>query len=246
MIPRLALFSLMAMTALGTSAKEFSTATLAPCVGKQFVQLQDAPVAVSSKDSPEAVCMTRRHLSVCRTMLDGDQPDNRTMKITVSLNGSVTQEWFESADPAYLKHIHVFVAQSKETNPPIVVATQQSESQGMGVQEWLVNAITISGRHTFTTSELGSMGSLVFDRTKPSLACKILLTRWESRQTKSGERLYLVGKLVGMDSDASQNRKAGHAMSRRLDRHLEQLRAANPSSRPLSYFARPVHSKMPH
>lgn len=242
MIFRFVLSALLATAALTTSAEASSLNALASCVGRQFAQLQETNPVDQSKDSAAAICMGRQSISVCRRMLEGDQAGDNTMKISLSIDGSVIREWLESADPAYLRRIHVFVKQDsnqKKTLPPqIIVATQQSESQGMGVQEWQVNVIDSTGHQTFKSSEFGPTGSLVFDRSKRTPACELLLTRWESRQTRAGERLFLMGDLVELETSRSRERAPKPLASRRLDRHLAQLRAIAPPSRPLSYFTR--------
>lgn len=226
---------LIGITSMEVASQEAHHPHLTSCVGRQYVMAQ--PAAPANTVESARTCHTLGDISVCRVGLNDTQEDNATIKVMVLLNGGLVQEWRESADPAYFDQMHVLVRrQAKGVAPTVIVTTQQAESQGMGVQEWAINVLNLSGpvtRRTFVTAELGPTGFLVADPRQASPVCKLLLTQWESRETAHGERLFL--KIYLADPHRTD---PNTALLRRLrfDKRLERLRQSAPSDRPLRYM----------
>lgn len=225
----------VAAALIGSMACAYAGLSPAPkltsCVGTQYLALnRERPGTTLTVD---AVCLTSNSLRVCRRLLTEEDSNNETTELTVESNGQVIQKWNESSDPRYLSQIHVFRAIQESTL--LIVATQQSESQGMGIQEWSVNTIAMDKyvRHTYSTTEFGPQGSLVLDKANPSSkSCSLLSTHWATQSTRQGDRLFLIGKLIDLDTGIALS----STLTKRFDRKLKLQRESAPADRPLRYF----------
>ncbi len=203
-------------------------AGLTSCVGTDYLPLQlESPRPIAT----DAICLAGHRVRVCRRLLTELQSGEQTSEVVVERLGQVVQKWSESGDPSYLQHIHAF--RSSRDGSRLIVATQQSESMGMGVQEWLVNVLDPDqpGRRTFQTAEFGPQGALVADRTTPHV-CHLLRTQWETRPTQQGDRLFLMGQLISLDDGTP----LAQPFYKRFDRKLKRQRETPSANRPLRYF----------
>ncbi len=222
--------ALLALTT-GAHADSPLPPKLTSCVGTHYLAL--------SREQPrpnpavDALCLNGDNLRVCRRPLNGSQPDNETTEVVVESNGQVIQKWNESSDPSYLPQVHVFRA--SQGTERLIVATQQSESQGMGVQEWAINVIDLGtlARRTYFSTEFGPKGSLVLGKGHSSTkSCQLLITRWETQLTRHGDRLFLVGQLIDLDKGTP----LAPIFTKRFDTKLKLQREAEPADRPMRYF----------
>lgn len=105
----------------------------------------------------------------------------------------------------------------------MVVGTLQSESQGLGRQEWIITTIDLSIgtprlSRTYASSDFNFTGSFVKNRHASSQNRKLLLTRWIQRTTAHGERLILLGNLVGIGAPPIEQSTLPD-LQRRFDRN---------------------------
>lgn len=232
--------SLALATAVTAALADASKAPkLVSCVGSEYVALQRATWA-SHNPADHASCLSHRDLTVCRRLLSEESPANDTMAVSIRASGIVVQSWLEKGDPGYLDKIYAF--RGLKDKSLVVVATQQSETQGMGAQEWEVNVVSIDGRspnerRTFTTAEFGRLGTLVRNNRTTGSSCHLLSTRWETRATPQGDRLFLVGQLLELQGETPVEHSKT-SFSRRFDHRLERQREAQTEDRPLAYFKR--------
>lgn len=226
----------VATTALADPSK---TPKLVSCVGGEYVALQRTTWEPNNPADHES-CLSDGDLTVCRRLLGKESSTDDTMAVSIRASGIVVQSWLEKGDPGYLDKIYAF--KGLKDKSLAVVATQQSETQGMGAQEWDVNVVSIDGRspserRTFTTAEFGRLGTLVRNNSAAGSSCHLLSTHWETRATSQGDRLFLVGQLLELQGGTPPER-AKTSFSRRFDHRLERQREAQPEDRPLVYFKR--------
>jgi len=217
-------------------AGPFKATNLRSCVGHEYAQLKPAP---ASQVDSASVCLEQGSMTVCRRKLRGDQ-DNDTTETTVSLSNVVIAQWREHGDPVYMGHLFAF--QSNRHHPKVlVIAALQSESQGMGVQEWAVHVVQFANgvqatKRTLTTADFGVNGSLLRANGRSAGdSCHLLVTRWDERATRQGKRLFLVGELVDLLKEQSKPDQL-NVFARRFDRKLEKLRLSDRNDRPLAFF----------
>lgn len=230
----------VATVATATQADTPKATQLVSCVGAgQYVALQPTSGASKSAVGNES-CLSDGDVIVCRRLLGDASSTDDTMAISIRANGIVVQSWLEKGDPGYLDKMYAF--RDLKNKSLVVIATQQSETQGMGAQEWEVNVASIDGRspserRQFTTAEFGRAGTLVRDSRVAGSPCNLLSTRWETQSTAQGDRLFLVGQLLDLQGEAPQKRTTT-LFSRRFDHRLERQRESQPEDRPLVYFKR--------
>jgi len=227
-------FGLLAISC-GVSA---SGATLSPC-RSEFIE-SIPKITEASGTNGETCFRSRLGVTVCRVKLDGNPEDGTTSEVIVSKDGAEFARWREDADPHQLRQIEVLSWKAKR--PPknrLLIATLQSESQGMGVQSWLVSVLDLDRpdtRRVWRTAEFSATGSVVTSPFKPSRGCVLLQTEWTTRNTRSGDRLFLQGRLI--DPFQSLDLSAT-VFSRRFDKSFEALRLSEPWGRPAVYFKLP-------
>lgn len=230
---------MFAMAAASIShAQPIRALQLRSCTGQEYVQMKPT-LAQSSARGVAPTCLTQGRMTVCRRKLD-ENPDGDTSEVTVSTPAVTLAQWREQGDPAYVGNMLALNANKSNVNV-LVIATLQSESQGMGTQEWSVNVLTTAvdggstSRRTLNTSEFGALGSVVKSTRRTIEPCRLLTTRWEERETKQGKRLFLVGELA--DILANQDTPSQPtAFVRRFDHRLEKLRLSNRVDRPMIFF----------
>jgi hypothetical protein len=230
----LVLAALVTTTHAGTP----QAGSLRACVGQGYAALRSTAVPSGPRKTDE-VCLVADGLTVCRRLLQGDRGDGNTMAVSIQSPGQEVQHWLEDGDPGYLAQFHAYRAHQGHAEE-VIVATQQSETQGMGAQEWVVNVVRWgehlpATRHAVTTAEFGATGALVMAKAPAGGACHLLHTRWESHPSAQGQRLFLVGQLLDLAGDMT-GPPATASFSRRLDRRFERQREAPPDGRPLIYF----------
>ncbi len=231
MINRSALivFSLFLSTS-ALAGPQSSAAALKSCIGHGWEQLQSA-----TTDADLGTCVTAADIRVCRHAIT-PETGNNTSEVSVHRAGIVLTQWQEDGDPAYLQRLYAF-----RSDRGLLVATLQSESQGMGVQEWSINYIGTSGssvsRLTTKTAEFGAMGSIVrpSSSNKGGSTCYLLDTQWETKVTAKGERLFLRANLRPLTPE-SFSATPQPVFSRRFDHKLERLRQQEGEWKPLVLF----------
>jgi hypothetical protein len=237
MTPRIAIGITLAALITTTHAGTTDASGFISCVGRDFANLPHTAIVQSTQVQKE-FCLSDADLTVCRSALSAGDTSDNTMAVSIRAHGVIVQRWFEMGDPGYLDKMHAF--RSMKDKHVLIVATQQSESQGMGAQEWDVNVVSVgeqSGqtRRTFNTTEFGPSGALVKPKAPTDSSCSLLLTRWVTQQTPQGERLFLVGQLIDLHGEVTADHDPT-SWSRRFDRRFERQRASQPASRPLDYF----------
>jgi hypothetical protein len=212
---------------------------LRSCVGQEYLQMKPTTLAQRHVASAAPTCLAQGLTTVCRQKLD-DNPEGDTSEITVSTPNATLARWREQGDPAYINNL-LALTSSKRSPDVLIIASLQTESQGMGVQEWSVNVLTTApdggptSRKTLTTTEFGAMGSLVKPKLRTTEPCRLLTTRWEERETKQGKRLVLVGELADILTDQAFSSQS-NSFARRFDHKLEKMRQSNRLDRPMVFF----------
>jgi hypothetical protein len=198
------------------------------CVGKQWQPMR----VQASVDG--GVCARNDHTEVCRRPAPGG--GNVTSKVTLRQDGMPAIEWSESGDPSYLDRMLVLGSAGGE----LVVATLQSESQGMAMRDWQVTYVhpaatgTLDAMHTWS-AEFGSEGALVRPAHAGAGPCALLVSEWTSRQTQQGERLFLKGRLrfLGPSGFGAPIELTPEV---RFDDRIKRLRERDDPRIPLSLF----------
>jgi hypothetical protein len=218
---------------LSTSAlagPQSSGAALKSCIGHGWEQLQPATV-----DASLGTCVASADIRVCKRAIT-PETGNNTSEVSVYRGGIVLTQWQEDGDPAYLQRLYAF-----RSDRDLLVATLQSESQGMGVQEWSISYMGTSGssvtRLTTKTAEFGGMGSIVrpSSSSKGHPTCYLLETQWETRPTSKGERLFLRASLRPLTLEGFSSAPQ-RVFSRRFDHKLERQRQQESEWKPLVFF----------
>ena len=229
---------LATVAAVSSYAHTLQATQLRSCVGQEYEQMKPT-LAQRHVASAAPICLTQGLTTVCRQNLD-DNPEGDTSEITVSTPTATLARWREQGDPAYIGNM-LALTSIKRHSDVLIIATLQSESQGMGVQEWAVNVLTTApdggptSRRTLATTEFGARGSLVKPRLRTTEPCRLLATRWEERETKQGKRLFLVGELADILTDQAPSSQST-SFARRFDHKLEKMRLSNRLDRPMAFF----------
>jgi hypothetical protein len=198
------------------------------CVGNEW-----SPLKLQSV-SGENICVGNDVTKVCRVSID--EASNATSRVTVTQHGRVLVDWLESGDPSALDKTLAFSSRGGE----LVVATLQSESQGMALRDWNVTYISPSDSNIpyilhASSSEFGSQGAIVKNGRSSPPYCALLVTEWQTRQTRSGARLFLNAYLRPLS--ASQFELPGNVIaSVRFDDRIKKLREEDGADMPLSLF----------
>lgn len=194
-------------------------------------------------EAPRATCAAYAPWRVCRraTLPADNAPDTSTSTVAVFKDDRLITSWSEQGDPTYIGEIQSVLGRS-EGKEWLVVGTLQSESQGLGRQEWIITAIDLSlglpsPSRTYTSNDFDAVGSFVRRKNAPPSDCQLLLTRWDQRATAHGDRLFLLGNVTGIGSPTIEQNTLPD-FQRRFDHKLERLRLGKPKSAPLVYFQR--------
>lgn len=212
----------------GTVSVQAAAFPYVSCVGKEWKLLQP------QKQSDGEDCLGNGTAQVCRQAIDG--AGNATSKVTILLGGHPVLDWLESGDPSYVSRFMAFSSDHGE----LVIATLQSESQGMAMRNWDVAYVRPSDVDApdvmhVATAEFGTEGALVKPSNSSSDRCALLVSEWTTRQTRDGERLFLSGHLRVLGSP-------GFAVSTpvpeqiRFDDRVRKLREQDDPGIPLSLF----------
>lgn len=198
------------------------------CVGNEWKPLEP------QKQADGATCVGTGDAQVCRQAVD--DAGNATSMVTILRHGHPVLDWRESGDPSYVPRFLAFGSAHGE----LVVATLQSESQGMGMREWNVayvrpTDVDAPDAMHVTTAEFGIEGALVRPANSKSGSCALLASEWTSRQTRDGEKLFLSGQLRVLSASgfASPTRVPGEV---RFDDRVKKLREQDDPKIPLSLF----------
>lgn len=220
--------AIVLLIALGATLSHSATFPYVSCVGKEWRRLN--PEGVDNDDA----CVRNADVKVCRQPVRG--AGTATSRVIVNQGDENVLEWLERGDPAYTSRILAFAS----ANGELLVATLQSESQGMAMRDWNVAYIYPSGIDTpnvlhVSTAEFGTEGTLVKSTASGSGRCVLLVSEWMSRHTVDGDRLFLKGRLRYLNGAkfASPIDLPGTV---RFDDRIRKLRERDDPRLPMSFF----------